>query len=184
MSFIQMTKDRYSVRKFDGRPVEPEKLTEILEAGRRAPTAVNYQPQRVLVIDTDEGREKVSKCMPYLFNAPVVLVICYDKTVSAKNHGGQGELGEVDATIATTQMMYAAQELGLGTLWIGGYKLEDLRREFDIPDFLVPVALLDVGYPAEDSRPHPTLHESRYPLEETVYHGTFTGIEPGKPGRK
>ena len=144
---------------------------------------MNFQPQRILVIEGKEALTKLSECTPYVLGAPVVLLICYDKTVSWKSREGR-EIGDVDASIVTTQMMYAAYELGLGTLWIGGYDSVKLKESFAIPDFLVPVAMLDIGYPVEGIKPHPVLHYQRYALEETVYHNTFEGIEAGKPGRQ
>ena len=81
MSFLQLAKDRrYSVRKFKAQAVEKEKLDLILEAGRIAPTACNYQPQRILVIENESALEKLKQCTQYHFNAPVALMVCYDKT--------------------------------------------------------------------------------------------------------
>lgn len=84
MDLLELLKKRYSVRKFDDRKVEKEKLDLILEAGRVAPTAVNFQPQRILVIESQEALENFKKCTPYHFNAPLALLICYDKSVSWK----------------------------------------------------------------------------------------------------
>lgn len=81
MNFSDLVKQRYSVRKYDPRPVEPEKLAAILEAGRLAPTAVNYQPQRILVVQ-GEDMEKMKGCTPCLYGQPVCLVVCYDKNAS------------------------------------------------------------------------------------------------------
>ena len=65
MDFLELAKERYSVRKFSDKKVEREKLDAILEAGRCAPTAVNYQPQRVLVLESPEALEKLKGCTPY-----------------------------------------------------------------------------------------------------------------------
>ncbi len=79
MDFLQLAKEqRYSVRKFKADKIEKEKLDLILEAGRIAPTAANFQPQRILVIDSEEGLTKLKTCTPYHFNAPLALLICYD----------------------------------------------------------------------------------------------------------
>lgn len=179
MSFIQLAKERYSLRKFSDRAVEEEKLNIILEAGRVSPTAVNYQPQRVLVIRGEEGMAKLQSCRRECFGAPLALLVCYDRNVSWKNRNGK-EYGEVDAAIVITQMMYAAQELGLGSLWAAGYNEASLKEAFAIPDFLVPVSVLLVGYAAEDAEPHPVLHNSRYDLAHTVFYDSFEGIEAGE----
>ena len=174
MSFSELVKQRYSVRKYDSRPVEPEKLAAILEAGRLAPTAVNYQPQRILVVQ-GEDMEKMKGCSPCIFGAPVCLVVCYDKNASWKSRTGR-EIGDVDGGIVMTQMMYQAEELGIGSLIVGIYKEPLLRERFAIPENLEIVALLVMGYAAEDCEPHPQFHASRKPLEETVFYGSFENM--------
>ncbi len=169
MTFENLVKQRYSVRKYDSRPVEPEKMKKILEAGRLAPTACNYQPQRILVV---EDMERLKDCTPCMFGQSAALIVCYDKNVSWKSRSGR-EIGDVDGTIALTQMMYQAEELGIGSLIVGLYKEPILREQFRIPENYEIVSILMLGYPAEDSQPHPQLHTQRYPLEETVFYGTF-----------
>ena len=88
MAFSDLVKQRYSVRKYDSRPVEPEKLAAILEAGRLAPTGVNYQPQRILVVQ-GEDMEKMKGCSPCIFGAPVVMVVCYDKNDCERSQQGR-----------------------------------------------------------------------------------------------
>ena len=171
MSFADLVKERYSVRKFDGRPIESEKLQQILEAGRLAPTGCNFQPQRILVL-TGEDLARVEDCTPFHYDQQAVLVVCYDRTESWKSRTGR-EIGDVDGTIVLTQMMYRAQELGLGSLIVGMYKEPLLRERFRIPEHYVIVSLLMLGYPAEDCQPHPQLHFDRKPLEKTVFYGTF-----------
>lgn len=171
MSFKQLAAQRYSVRKYDPRPIEPEKLAQILETGRLAPTGCNYQPQRILVLQGAQ-MEKLQTCTPCCFGAPAALVVCYDKTVSWKSRSGR-DIGDVDGTIVLTQMMYQAEELGIGSLLVGMYKEPQLRELFRIPAHYEIVCLLMLGYPAEDAAPHPQLHAERKPLEETVFYGTF-----------
>lgn len=171
MSFEKMVKSRYSVRKYDPRPIEAKKLHKILEAGRLAPTAVNYQPQRILVVQGDD-LETMQGCTPCLYGQPVVLVVCYDRNESWKSRSGR-EIGDVDGTIVMTQMMYQAEELGIGSLIVGIYKEPLLRERFHIPAHYEIVSLLMLGYPAADAEPNAQLHFNRKPLEETVFFGTF-----------
>lgn len=171
MSFSELVKQRYSVRKYDDRPIEQEKMQMILEAGRLAPTAVNYQPQRILVVQ-GEAMEQMKGCSPCLYGAPVVMVVCYDKNASWKSRSGR-EIGDVDGGIVLTQMMYQAEELGIGSLIVGIYKEPLLRERFNIPENYEIVSLLVLGYAAEDCEPHPEFHASRKPLEETVFYGSF-----------
>ena len=105
------------------------------------------------------------------YNAPLVLMVCYDKAQSYKNTadtryaGYDG--GEVDAAIVTTAMMMEATELGLGTLWARGFNAQDIYDAFPEIAGLELVCLLDIGYPAPDSVPSPR-HGERLPLAETV----------------
>ena len=180
MSFLQLAKEqRYSVRKFQARPVEKEKLELILEAGRVAPTACNYQPQRILVVDDPAAYEKLRQCTACHFDAPVVLVICYDKSTCWKNKTNGTIGGDVDASIVITHMMLQAAELGLGTTWVGAFHHQKARELFDIPDYLVPVALLPIGYPADDAQPHPW-HFKRFDMDHSVFYNSFDGISEGE----
>ena len=104
MSFFQLVRQRYSVRKFDSRPIEQEKMEKILEAGRLAPTAVNYPPQRILVLQ-GEAMEAIQGCTPCLYGQNAVLVGCYDKTERWKSRSSR-EIGDIDGSIVLTQMMY------------------------------------------------------------------------------
>ncbi len=178
MDFLKLARERYSVRKFDSRAVEKEKLDAVLDAGRCAPTAVNYQPQRVLVIESAEARAKLKKCTPYHFDAPLSLLVCYDSTVSWKRRFDGYDMGAVDASIVTTQMMLEAAELGLGSTWVGYFDPVAVRDEFALPDCLVPVAILPLGYPAPDAAPSP-LHERKLAPEETIFRDSYDGIKPG-----
>ena len=171
MNFAQLCQARYSVRKYDSKPIEPEKLEMILNAGRVAPTAKNFQPQRILVVQGDD-LEKMQGCTPCLYGQTAILVVCYDKNESWKSRSGR-EIGDVDGGIVLTSMMYQAQDLGIGSLVVGIYKEEMLRERFNIPEHYEIVALLMLGYPAEDAAPHEVLHFTRKELSETVSYGSF-----------
>ena len=174
MSFNELAKQRYSVRKYDPRPIEADKLQMILEAGQVSPTAVNYQPQRILVVQ-GEDMEKMQGVTPCLYGQPCVLVVGYDKVESWKSKGGK-EYGEVDTGIVMSQMMYQAEELGIGSLIVGIFKPQLLRERFAIPEQVEIVALLMLGYPTEDCTPNEKLHFSRKPLSETVCYGTMENV--------
>ena len=171
MTFENLVKERYSVRKFDERPVEKEKLDRILEAGRLAPTGCNYQPQRIVVV-RGADLEKMAPCTPMRFGQTAVLLVCWDRTESWKSRTGR-DIGEMDGTIVLTQMLYRAWELGVGSLIVGMYKEDRLRETFRIPEHYGIVGLLLLGYPAQDCQPHPQLHFERKPLEKTVFYGSF-----------
>ena len=167
MDFLALLKERYSMRKFDGRPLSREHLSLILEAARLAPTAKNLQPQRIFVIESEEGLSKLLKCRESIFGAKTAFLICYDKNESWKRDCDGYDSGYVDATIAATEMMLEATSLGAGTTFIMWYDVDTLTREFNLPESLVPVCILAAGYPADDTHPS-RLHSDRKPLCETV----------------
>lgn len=175
-----MQEQRFSVRKFKEQAVEREKLEAILEAGRIAPTACNYQPQRIMVIEEKAVREKLKQCTVYDFGAPITLLVCYDKTTCWKNATNGTIGGDVDVSIVTTQMMLQATALGLGTTWVGGFNHQKARELFHIPDYLVPVVLLPIGYPADDIKPS-ALHSKRFDMGHSVFYNSFDGITEGEP---
>ncbi|MGB6129781.1 MAG: nitroreductase family protein [Psychrilyobacter sp.] len=172
MDFLQLAKERYSVRKFSNKKVEQEKINLILEAGKLAPTAVNYQPQRILVIESDDSLNKLKECTKYHFNAPLAMLICYDNTISWKRSYDNKEMGEVDASIVATQMMLEITNLNLGTTWVGHFDPQKIIEAFSLPENIIPVGLFPIGYPDENSVPH-QLHEKRFEISETVIYNSF-----------
>lgn len=167
MDFEALSAARYSLRKFSGQPVEPEKLALILEAGRNAPTAHNNQPQRIFVLQSPEALEKADACMGSHFHPPVIIAVAYDPEVSWKRETDGKDHGEIDATIAATQMMLQAADLGLGTTYVGMFEPEKLLAAFPEMSGTRPIALLPLGYPAEGAHPA-RLHAERRPLGELV----------------
>jgi nitroreductase len=196
MDFMDISKMRITVRKYSNKNVEPEKIEKILEAGRWAPTAVNYQPQRIIVLDTPENLAKARECCTfaydkkyadltaeaaddkkekntYYYGAPLVLFVCYDKTNCWKHPQSGKSSGETDATIVTTHMMLEAASLGLGTVWISYFDTEKAMQMLNLPDELVPVCMLCVGYPAEDFTPNPIMSGKRLPLSKTAFFNQY-----------
>ena len=172
MEFRELIRERYSVRQFDPRPVEPELVDKVLEAGRLAPTAVNYQPQRVLVLDTAEDMAKLAGCTKYTFHAPMALVVCYDRTVSWKRSYDGHDMGEVDAAIVATHLMLAIHDLELGATWVGYFDPQGLAKTFCLPEQIVPVAILPMGYPDAGAKPSGH-HDMRLDLEQTTVRHSF-----------
>ena len=168
MDFLALAKKRYACRKYKAAPVEQEKLDYILEAGRVAPTGANRQPQRLIVVRSKEGMEKLARCTRD-FGAPVAVIVCADTDeVWTRKYDGK-KIGDIDASIVTDHMMLAAAAQGLDTLWICMFKPEAVRAEFDLPEHVIPVNILLIGY--GDSEPaSPGRHtETRKPLAETVF---------------
>jgi nitroreductase len=168
MTFLELAKSRYSVRSYKPKPIEQDILVQVLEAARIAPTACNYQPQRIRIVTSQADLAKVDKCTAYRFNAPAVLLVCYDKTVCWKRRFDGADSGEVDASIVATHLMLAASEAGLGTCWVMSFDPVKTVELFALPKNIVPVAILPIGYPAEDSIPS-DWHEQRFSLDQTVF---------------
>lgn len=167
MEFTTVIKERFSCKSYNGQPVEEEKLNEILEAGRVAPTAKNMQAQRVYVIKSAEGLAKVDKATPCRYNAPVVLAVAYDKASAFVYPGGKHTSGEEDASIVATHMMLAAANIGVDSCWLNFFDPELLQADLGIPETQQLVMLLDLGYAAEGAGPLAN-HTSIKPAEETI----------------
>ena len=165
MNFLELAKNRYSCRKFLEKPVEEEKIKSILTVAQLAPTAVNFQPQRILVLTDSEKIKSLdeNKCTRYTFNAPLIIVVCYDTEKSWKRKYDNSDEGIVDASIVTTHMMLQATALGLGSTWVGSFDPELTKKTLNIPDNYKVVALLPIGYPAEQPS---TSHFKRLSIEE------------------
>lgn len=193
---LDIEKMRYTVRSYSDKKLEQEKLDKILEAGRWAPTAVNYQPQRIMVLNTEETLLKVKEfttfgyneyyakiakeCADekngknsYHYNASTALLVCYDKEVCWKHPENEESSGEVDATIVTTHMMLEAAAIGVGSSWISYFDKEKAKKLLDLPENIEPLVLLLLGYPKEESKPNSTLSGKRLPIEDTVFYNKY-----------
>lgn len=167
--FMQLARARWSVRSFSSRPIEEEKLHQILEAGLIAPTAVNYQPQKIYVLQSDDALSKIRVITRSTYNAPTVLLVCYDNRLSWKSPFVEGyDCGEMDATIVCTHMMLEAWDIGIGSCWVLLFDPAEVKRAFNLPPYIVPVCLLPIGYPAPGAKPYVPWHNTFRPLEDTV----------------
>ena len=154
MSFFELAKERFSVRNFSDKAIEEEKLNQIIQAGRVAPTAKNKQPQKIYVLQSKEAIEKVKTLSPCIYDAPTVLLICYDESAVWYNSRRPGyNSGEMDATIVCTHMMFAAWELGIGSCWVGLFNADEVGDALGLPKHIRVMGLLPMGYPADDAKP-------------------------------
>ena len=168
MTFQELAHARYSVRSFQDRPIAEEHLNLILEAGRVAPTACNFQPQKIYVAKSTEAREKLASVCRCTFGAPVILVVCYDRERDWKNKLLPGyESGETDAAIVCTHMMLEAFELGIGSCWVGYFNADAVKEALGLPENVTVSALLPMGYPAENAQPLP-LHDQIREFGDTI----------------
>lgn len=167
MEFNELIRERYSCKKFDGRPVAKEQLKAILEAGRLAPTAKNLQEQIVYVIQSEEGLAKVDQATPCRYGAGTVLLVAFDKNNLFTYPGGKRDAGVEDAAIVATHMMLAAKNAGVESCWLNKLDPEETAKIFGLPENEEVLMFLDLGYPAEGARPLAN-HTNRKDLSETV----------------
>ncbi len=163
---LEILKRRRSVRVYQDRPVERDTHLAILEAARAAPSAGNLQAFQLVVVQDSANKHELSHAaldQKHVESAPAVVVFFADPGRSA-TYGARADLySRQDATIACAHAQLAATALGLGCCWIGAFYPDTIRQLLKAPAGLEPVALLTVGYPAEQ----PVATERR-PLDEMV----------------
>ncbi len=167
--FLDIAKSRYSCRKYDSKPVEAEKLALVLEAGRVAPSAVNFQPWHFYVIQGESQLNKFHAAYhrEWFQSAPCVIVICTDHSRSWKRKADGKDSGDVDAAITTDHMTLQATELGLATCWICNFDTEVTGELLGLPPEMEPMVILPLGYPLGEA--DPARHgEKRKALSEIV----------------
>ena len=172
MEFNKLIAERYSVRKFKPEHLPQELIEKILEAGHKAPTGCNYQPQRILVLNTDESIAKLQNCTRCHFGASTAMLICHNTLETWKRPYDGALSSPVDAAIVTTHMMLAAHNEGIGSCWVMHFNPAVMRETFLIPEHIEPTALLVMGYPAEDAEPI-ALHYQTRPMDEVVFYDSF-----------
>ena len=150
MEFSELIAKRYSVRAYKPDPVEDEKLEQVLEAARLAPTAANRQPFQLIVIHT-AGREAELKRIygqDWFVQPPLVICACGTPARGWTRRDGKNYT-DVDVAIVMDHLILAAADLGLGTCWIGAFDPAAAREVLGLPDDVEPLAFTPLGYPAD-----------------------------------
>ncbi len=168
MDLFEVIKKRRSIRAFTPQPVEAEKLERVLAAANAAPSAGNLQAYEIFRVTRGNDRAALARAALeqfFIAQAPVVLVFCANPARSSGRYGQRGvRLYCIqDATIACAFAMLAATALGLGTVWVGAFDEGAVQKILGRRD-LVPVAILPIGYPAEQPGP-----SSRRSLSDLVH---------------
>lgn len=167
MEFTQVIQNRYSCKRFGPRALEEEKLAQILEAGRVAPTAKNLQEQRIYVVRSEAGLQKIDGVTPCRYGAPVCVVVAFDRNRVFTYPGEKRDSGIEDATIVATHMLLAAANAGVDSCWINFFDPDKLAEALSLPENEEVLMILDLGYAAEGAGPLAN-HTSRKALAETV----------------
>jgi nitroreductase len=151
MNLLELAKKRYSVRSYLDKEVEKEKLLQVLEAGRLAPSAVNFQPVHFIVITEEQEKQKLYEVYQrgWIKEAPVIIVACGDHRTSWKRKDGKDHC-DIDVAIAVDHMSLAAVDLGLGTCWVCAFDAKLCHELLGLPDYLEASVLIPLGYPKGD----------------------------------
>lgn len=164
MTVFEAIQQRYSVRKYEDRPVEDDKLQRIMEAARLAPSARNRQEWRYVVVRDERRREllmRAAKGQAFVGQAPVVIAGCARDDEYVMSCGQPAT--QIDVAISMEHIALQAVEEGLGTCWIGAFDAEAARQVIGAPEDVSVIELMTLGYPADEPRP-----KSRLPIDEIV----------------
>ena len=155
MDFSELVGKRYSVRAYRPDPVEDEKLEQVLEAGRLAPTAANRQPFQFIVIHTEGRKEELLRVYgrEWFVQAPVIICACGIPAQGWTRRDDGKNYTDVDVAIVMDHLILAAADAGLGTCWIAAFDPQAAREVLGLPDDIVPVAFTPLGYAADQLKP-------------------------------
>jgi len=171
VELYEVIKKRRSIRKYQPREVEDEKLQKVLDAAHLAPSAKNIQPWKVIVVEDKELREELVKSaygQEYLSQAPYVIVMCVNENECYQQQGDYMASFAVDGAIFIDHLTLAACAEGLGTCWIAKFNETEVRKLLSIPDAYRVVVMTPLGYPAEEGK-----DKGRKPLSEILYKNTW-----------
>lgn len=146
LNYFDLIKSRYSCRNFKDERISDEELNKILESGIIAPTAVNYQPERIYVINDDKLIDVMHNNFKNTFNAKTILVVCYDNNEAWTRKRDSKCFGEVDATIVATHMMLACEALDIGCCYVCSFDELKLREILNININHIVSCMLMIGY--------------------------------------
>ncbi len=166
---LEVIKKRCSVRRYQATPVPEEAIGQLLEAARWAPSAGNLQPWFFYVVRSQGVKECLAAAaleQRFIAQAPVVIVVCAEPERSGRVYGERGRrlYCYQDTAAAVQNILLAATAMGLGTCWVGAFHEDRVRECLAVPPHRVPVAIIPVGYPAEE----PVHRTTRREPEEIV----------------
>lgn len=163
MEFEKILEVRQSTRKFGDKMPDDETILKIIEAGRRAPTAKNMQPQKIYVAKSEKAIAAIDKASPCRYGAPASLIICVDKGEVFKS--ATHSTAEIDGSIVATHLLLAATNYGVDSIWVELFDRDILKAELGMPDNILPVCLMPIGYRADDCPVSRNFH-NRKPIED------------------
>ncbi len=167
MSVFDVLQKRRSIRKYQTKPVEEEKINKILEAARLGPSANNQQPCSFIVVTKTEARERLASAYKanWFLQAPALVVGCVNPREAWRRGTFGEEYWKVDLAIAMQNLILVATELGLGTCWVANFDENAVKKVLNVPKDVRVVATTPLGYPDEEKGPV----KERKPLLEMVH---------------
>lgn len=170
MNFQQLINQRFSVRKYTGQSIPKKVLENIAEAGRMAPSAVNYQPWHFIIVENKEARAALYSCYPreWFGKAPVYIVVCSDSSQGWVRTHDQKNFAEIDACIAADHMVLQATESGLGSCWVCNFNPDSCKKALNLPANIEPLVIVPLGFPNETAR-----EKIRKPLNGILHWDSF-----------
>jgi len=165
MEYSQLIANRYSVRAYRPDAVEDEKLGQVLEAARLAPTAANRQPIQLVVLHTAGREEELRRIYhrPWFVQAPLIIAVCAISSQAWVRESDRFNARLIDAAIVADHLILAATNLGLGTCWIAAFNVTAAREVLQLPEEVEPVIFTPLGYAADTPGP-----KIRKPLTDLV----------------
>lgn len=152
MNIMELSAERFSARKYTSVPVSEEDLNYILECVRLAPSAVNKQPWKFIVVESEEARAKLQICYDrdWFKTAPIYIIAMKNNDADWIRPEDGKHHGDVDVSIAVEHLCLAATERGLGTCWVCNYSPSKLAELFPQPEGWEAVAVVPIGHIADD----------------------------------
>lgn len=155
MDFKKLCETRYSVRAYKPDMILDDKMDYIKTCVQLAPSAVNKQPWKFIIIDKPEGREKLQQCYdkPWFKEAPVYIIACKNESLAWTRRYDNKNHADIDLAIAIEHLCLAATSQGLGTCWVCNFRVQLCQELFSFGEGWEPVAIIPIGYPATDEVP-------------------------------
>lgn len=171
MDFKDLAQRRYSVRSYLPTPVEQSKLIKVIEAALLAPSAVNFQPWKFVVVTDPDLLVKLHSCYhrDWFKSAPACIVAIGDHDKGWRRPTDDKDYTDIDVAIAIDHLMLAATEIDLGTCWICHFNAEKCAEIFGLSPNLEPIAMIPIGYPSAETFPE----KKRKSVEQMVFWNHF-----------
>lgn len=172
-SILEIIKGRRSIRRFQKREIEDEKIRKILDAAIWAPSAGNLQPWVFVAVKDPKTIEKIMAVSPGMFGTPTAIIaVCRDMKIAEKS--GNPMLSIFDVAMATQNILLTAYDLGIGSCPVKSFNQKAIQILLDLPDHIQPELLVTLGYPAEKPSP-------RERRQDVIFFERYGGEPHGRP---